>query len=108
MSKKYFFVLSSSKDITSEQSAIQKATAYYGTKDYSYVGEDPKFWKCLKTTFEKFDGETNLDMLLLGTAVLAMSLCDSIYVCKDWEETDICKTCHAIAFAHGLEIIYEQ
>lgn len=110
MPKKRYFVLNPAKD---ETELSRKAASYYGNKDYEEITNDPKMWELVKSIVGDPDKEqsklnANAHMLTIGCSLIAMSMSDSVYICKDWENYDYCKVCHAIAFSHGLEIVYES
>lgn len=105
--KKYYFVLS---PYGKGDELFTKAKQYYGEKDYELVQKHPDFFKGLNETVRS-PGENvtcNTNLLLIGISAMAMSLSDSIYVSKNWEDDDYCKFCHALAFSHGLDIVYES
>lgn len=72
------------------------------------------FNKLMSDTFENLfdDGihvtSFNTMLMLIGVSAISMSACCSVYVASDWEKDDYLKACHALAFAHGLEIVYES
>lgn len=107
MLKKYYFVLSPSENL---DELLEKASNYYGSKDYTFIGNDAMYYDAIKkvTAPDSVNTNTNINLLFIGTMLIAMSFCDTVYVAKDWESDDICKICHALAFSHGLEIVYES
>lgn len=104
--KKYYFILS--PDYNAENRLIAKAAEYYGSKDYENIDADTEFWNLLGKIVDATKGRSNGSMFLIGAATLAMARCNSVYVSKNWEDDDYCKFCHALAFAHGREIVYES
>lgn len=105
MDRKYYFVLSP-YDYSIEVS--DKAEKYYGTKDYAKVDEHPKFLDTIKQLINNPNAEFNVALMLIGVTAISMALSDSVYVSKNWEDDDVCKICHALAFSHGLDIVYES
>lgn len=106
MQKKYYLILSS---YYVDDEIRAKASTYYGSKDYECVYDNPDNVNVIKKSLENETvTDSNAELLLIGTTIIGMSLCDSIYVAKDWEQSDYCKVCHALAFSHGLEIVYES
>lgn len=105
MSKKRYFVLSPT---SSYDNTKVKAANYYGSKDYENFFDDTSdFFDFMKEMVPYKESVANAKLLAIGVEVAAMAQCDSVYVSKDWESDDICKFCHALAFSHGLDIIYE-
>ena len=102
---KYYFILSPN-DMTEDLRV--KAEAYYGSKDYKYIADHPECMNAIKTSLGEHGLHCNAKLLLIGSATIAMSMSDSIYVAKNWEDDDYCKVCHALAFSYGLEIVYES
>lgn len=37
----------------------------------------------------------------------SMSMCDSIYFCKDWKKSKYCRIVHEVAMQYGIGRIYE-
>lgn len=107
MSKKRYFVLSPTKTYEETKS---KAANYYGSKDYECFFDDTSaFSEFMKQMVPyKDDSIANAKLLAIGVETTAMAQCDSVYVSKDWESDDICKFCHALAFSHGLDMVYES
>lgn len=105
MSKKYYFVLTPYEN---EDELISKAANYYGSKDYAPASDNPDFVDAMKKTLTDPNTSFNVNLMLIGISAMAMSFCDSVYVSKDWEKDDCCKFCHALAFSHGLDIVYES
>lgn len=108
MSKKHYFVLSPSSSTERTVELKEKAKVYYGEKDYEDVIDDPNYMSSIKNAVPNPEIEFNVSMMLIGISVVAMSRCDSVYVAKGWDDDNYCKICHAIAFSHGVEIVYES
>lgn len=49
----------------------------------------------------------HVPLAYLAKSIEAMSQCDAVYFCKDWENARGCKIEHEIAKDYGLAIIYE-
>lgn len=103
--KKYYFVLSPS---SRHEELREKAANYYGVKDYDSVDNHSDFMSVMKTVLPNPDISFNVSLMLIGVSAVSLALCDSVYISKDWETDDICKVCHALAFSHGLDIVYES
>lgn len=104
--KKSYFILSPD---TVDDAIKEKALAYYGEKDYKLVTDNEELMNAVKAAIDCNHGITcNTDLLLIGASSMSMSLSSSVYVAKNWEDSDYCKVCHALAFSHGLEIVYES
>lgn len=104
--KKSYFILSPD---AVDDTIKKKAMAYYGEKDYKLVTDNEEFITSVKAVINCNHGRTcNTDLLLIGASSMSMALSNSIYVAKNWEDSDYCKVCHALAFSHGLEIVYES
>lgn len=105
MTKKFYFVIA---PIDAEHAELNaKAATYFGLKDYDCIQNDQKSFDVFKDFLNNREGFFNANLMLIGVSGISMSLCDSVYVSKDWESDDYCKVCHALAFSHGLEIVYE-
>ena len=108
MAKKRYFILSPSYDDTERMKTLrEKASAYYGPKDYDEALTDPELYdKVRKATS---DSEIqNASLLLIGITAMALAYSDSVFVANDWEEDDHCKFLHMLAFTHGIDIVYES
>lgn len=53
-------------------------------------------------------GITQIPLYFLAKSLENMSLCDTVYFCKGWENTRGCKFEHAIAGAYDLNIMYDE
>lgn len=53
-------------------------------------------------------GVINIPLYFIAKSLENMSLCDTAYFCKGWENTRGCKIEHDVAVAYGLNIIYEK
>lgn len=53
-------------------------------------------------------GIAQIPLYFLAKSLESMSLCDTVYFCKGWENARGCKFEHAIAGAYGLNIVYED
>lgn len=49
----------------------------------------------------------NIPLCFLAKSLESMSLCDTVYFCRGWEQTRGCRVEHDAAVAYGLKIIYE-
>lgn len=107
MDKKRYFILSPSYDDDARMKDLQgKALNYYGQKDYEPVMEDPIFHEKVRNIVGDREDQ-NASLLLIGVIAMALAQCDSLYVSRDWEQDDVCKISHMLAFSHGLDIVYE-
>lgn len=52
-------------------------------------------------------GVVQIPLCFLAKSLENMSLCNTVYFCKGWENARGCKIEHDTAVAYGLEIIYE-
>lgn len=52
-------------------------------------------------------GVKNIPMCFLAKSIENMSLCDTAFFCKGWENTRGCRIEHEVAKAYNMEIIYE-
>lgn len=52
-------------------------------------------------------GVEQIPVCFLAKSIENMSLCNTVFFCKGWENARGCKIEHDIAKAYGLEIIYE-
>lgn len=109
MPKKRYFILSASYSNNSEMEDLcKKAARYYGSTNYEEIATDPIFSDVVRKAIPNGKNEYNASLLLIGTIIMAIAQSDSVYVAKDWEEDDVCKMCHMIAFSHGVDLIYES
>ena len=53
-------------------------------------------------------GITQIPLYFLAKSLESMSLCDTVYFCKGWENARGCKFEHAIAGAYGQNIMYDE
>lgn len=53
-------------------------------------------------------GVVQIPLCFLAKSLENMSLCHTVYFCKDWENARGCKIEHEAAVAYGLDIIYEE
>ena len=53
-------------------------------------------------------GITQIPLYFLAKSLESMSLCDTVYFCKGWENARGCKFEHAIAGAYGLNMMYDE
>lgn len=83
-------------------SARDKAIKHLKNKGYIVVN----------TYFDKYDDSVieglNKPLYCLSQSLLRMSVCDTVYFCKGWENARGCKIEHEVARAYGLETIYEE
>lgn len=109
MSKKYYFILSPNNLSNDRLLELkEKAINCYGSKDYQNFTDVPDYLESLKKTISDPNKEINGALFLIATAILAICQCDSVYVAKEWEDDDYCKVCHALAFSHGVDLVYES
>lgn len=108
MQKKRYFILSPACTLERTEELKRKASAYYGSKDYEPVSGNTDLKNLLKDILgDLANADCNASLLLLGMTAITMSKSDGIYVSKDWEEEDVCKFAHMLAFTHGIDIVYE-
>lgn len=108
MNKKRYFILTPACSPERTKELKEKAAAYYGAKEYEETSGNTDLQDLLKSILKELaDADCNADLLLLGMTSIVMSKSDSIYVSKDWAQEDACKFAHMLAFAHGIDIIYE-
>lgn len=108
MNKKRYFVLSPACLPSRTEELKQKASSYYGVKEYEEVSSNTDLRSLLMEVLKELsNADCNGDLLLTGMSIIAISKSDSVYVAKDWEQDDMCKVCHMLAFSHGLDIVYE-
>lgn len=108
MTKKRYFILTPGCSPERKEELINKASSYYGEKDYEPTSGNSDLCKLLKENLKELgNADCNADLLLTGMTIIGMSKSDSIYVAKDWEKEDLCKFAHMLAFSHGLDIVYE-
>lgn len=105
MSKKHYFILSPGKI---DEELVKKVDSYYGQKDYEHIAYNLDYQDTLTKAITDENIKCNAKLMLIGSSIMAMSMSDSVYVTKNWEEDDYCKLCHAIAFSYGLDIVYES
>lgn len=109
MTKKQYFILSPGVDPERLNELKNKALGYYGSKDYELSTNTSEVKDlCSKNLHELVNADANASMLLTGLTAMAMSKCDSIYVADGWDQDDVCKFCHMLAFSCGLELVYEE
>lgn len=109
MSKKRYFILSPTYSNDSEISELRiKAGSYYGKGNYEELITDPLVHDAIRKSIPNGSSEYNASLLLIGTVLMAIAQSDSVYVAKEWETDDVCRICHAIAFSHGVDMIYES
>ena len=53
-------------------------------------------------------GIVQIPLYFLAKSLESMSLCDTVYFCKGWENARGCKFEHAIAGAYGLNIMHDE
>lgn len=53
-------------------------------------------------------GVVKIPLCFLAKSLENMSLCDSAYFCKGWENARGCRIEHEVACAYGLTVIYEE
>lgn len=107
---KYYFVLSPSASSERSLELKEKSKMFYGSKEYIEMTESFQCTESLKNTLPNPDeyGLFNISLMLIGVTIIAISQCDSIYVANGWEDDNYCKVCHALAFSHGVDIVYES
>lgn len=109
MNKKRYFILTPGCSPERQKELKEKAAAYYGTKDYEETSGNTDLQDLLKSILKELvNADCNADLLLTGMTLIVMSKSDSVYVSKDWEQEDVCKFAHMLAFTHGIDIVYEH
>lgn len=109
MTKKRYFILTPGSTPERLAELKQKASAYYGSKDYEETSGTSDLKELLANVLKELaNADCSAELLLTGMTLIAMSKSDSIYVSKDWESENICKISHMLAFTHGLDIVYES
>lgn len=53
-------------------------------------------------------GVVQIPICFLAKSLENMSLCDTVFFCKGWENARGCKIEHDVAKAYGVTIIYEE
>ena len=53
-------------------------------------------------------GIVHIPLYFLAKSLECMSLCNTVYFCRGWENARGCKFEHAIAGAYGLNIMYDE
>lgn len=109
MSKKRYFILEPitlSEDESRKLS--EKAKMYYGEKDYEDVTNLQECLESIKQAIPDTQSKYNISLMLVGFSSIAMAQSDSVYVANGWENSEYCKLCHALAFSHGIDIVYES
>lgn len=53
-------------------------------------------------------GVKNKPLYYLAKSLEQMAQCDTVYFCKDWENSRGCPIEHSAAFSYGLKIMYED
>lgn len=53
-------------------------------------------------------GVVQIPLCYLAKSLENMSLCHTVYFCKDWEKARGCRIEYETAKAYGLEILYEE
>lgn len=108
MNKKQYFILTSACSPERQKELKEKAAAYYGSKDYEETSDNTDLQNLLKDILKDLaNADCNASLLLTGMSLIVLSKSDSIYVSKDWEQDNVCKFAHMMAFTHGLDIVYE-
>lgn len=109
MNKKRYFILSPPSSPERTKELKEKASAYYGTKDYEETSDNEDLQKILKDILKDLaNADCNASLLLTGMTLIVMSKSDSVYVSKDWEQYASCKFTHLLAFTHGVDLVYES
>lgn len=100
---KHYFILYPSKAVGRVSELQDKAKAHYGTKEYE---------ECIGSfdnlPISRRDLPFNASLMLIGASLVAIAQCDSVYMAEGWIEDSTCKACHALAFSHGVDIVYES
>lgn len=97
---KHFFILLPPSAISRISELRENASNYYGSREYEEI---KNVWE----TKPNIQADFNAALMLIGATMMAIAQCDSIYVAKGWEDDNYCKACHALAFSHGVDIVYE-
>lgn len=105
--KRYFILTKELYDSDRYKELRKKACQYYGEK-YSNILETDTLKDVLIEPSPNIQSSCNGSLFLTGSIIITMSLCDSIFIDKDWESDDVCKICHMLAFSHGVDLIYES
>ena len=53
-------------------------------------------------------GVVNIPLCFIAKSLESMSQCHAAYFCKGWESARGCHAEHDIAYAYGVEVIYES
>lgn len=53
-------------------------------------------------------GVRNVPLSFFAKSVTNMSLCDTAYFCKGWENARGCRLEHAVAEAYGVTLLHEE
>lgn len=88
-------------------STREKAKAYLEAEGYEFVNTlftDEYYNK--EAMLER--GVVNIPICFLAKSIENMSLCDTAYFCKGWENARGCRIEHEVAKAYGVNIIYEE
>lgn len=106
MNKKYYTIISSKK-VTDE--LREKVANYYGEKEYADISDNPEFRKFMDSLRDNIvPGMCKAQLVNIGIASIMMSYADSAYFTSEWNDDDVCRLCHAMAFAYGLDVAYES
>lgn len=109
MSNKRYFILTKALIDSDRYKELQKKAQQYYGKEYSNIVENEFDLKYILTGIDSdIKREFNISLYVTGCELIAISLCDSIFIDKDWESDDVCKICHMLAFSHGVDLIYES
>lgn len=62
------------------------------------------------TFFEEFENDNvkNKPLWYLAKSISAMSKCEAVYFCNDWEKYRGCRMEHEAAKEYGLDILYSN
>lgn len=85
----------------------EKAKTYIEAAGYEFVNTlFTDEWYSKDAMLER--GVVNIPICFLAKSIENMSLCDTAYFCKGWENARGCRIEHEVAKAYGVNIIYEE
>ena len=84
-----------------------RAIAFLESKGYEVVNTlFTDEWYSEESMKER--GVVQIPLCYLAKSLENMSLCDAAYFCKGWDDARGCSIEHSVAFAYGLDILYEE
>ena len=96
-------------DKTDEEIVATREKAIHALKEKGYEVVNTLFtdeWYSTEKMRER--GVVQIPLCFLAKSLENMSLCNTAYFCKGWENARGCKIEHDAAVAYGLNIIYEE